>query len=80
MPVSDALRSTFGGQIKHRREQAGISLRTFARRVSIVPSSLQGIEANTQTPSVFVASRIAKALGTTVDDLLQAGSPNGEPG
>lgn len=73
--VNDALRSTFGGQVKHRRQLAGIGLRTFAQSVSIATSTLQGIEANAQTPSVFVAWRIACALGTTVDDLIRTGSP-----
>lgn len=77
--VSAALQATFGGQIKHQRLLAGIGLRTFARTVGIATSGLQGIEEGKHVPSVYVAGRIAKALGTTVDALLSVG-PVGQTG
>lgn len=69
-PVSEALLSTFGGQIKHRRQEARLSYQDLADLAHIAKSSLFDIERNAVAPSVYVAARIAKALGTTVDDLL----------
>jgi len=70
MPVSDADLLTFGGQIRHRRQMSGRTYQALAADATISKSLLFDIESNNVAPSVFVAARIAKALGTTVDELL----------
>jgi len=69
-PVSAEQQATFGGQIRHQRQQAGLTYQQLAQAASISKSLLFEIESNNSAPSVFVAARIARALGTTVDELL----------
>jgi len=56
--------------IRRLREQSGLTREVVAREASISASTLQKIEAGRE-PTVTVLRRIAKALGTTPDDLFR---------
>lgn len=60
-----------GERIKRRREEKGIPAAELARRAEISKGYLSELErGQTTRPSGAVLFRIAKALGTTVADLL----------
>ena len=59
--------------VREYREYKGVSLRWLARKVGCVASTISAIERGKCVPSVYLALRIAKALGTSVDDLWGEG-------
>jgi transcriptional regulator with XRE-family HTH domain len=60
---------------REHREAAGISRETLARRADVSTSTIVRLE-DGHVPGALVLSRIAKALGLTVEDLLPD-EPNG---
>ncbi|NUW06284.1 helix-turn-helix transcriptional regulator [Streptomyces sp. CAI-21] len=61
-----------GTRIRRLREEAGIGLNAFARRVGISPSWLSRIETHQAgTPSPEVLSRIATALGVDIPKIAR---------
>lgn len=60
-----------GERIKEFRERAKLPQAELASRVGVVQSMITAYEKGYRTPSVSVLSGIAKALGCTVDELLQ---------
>ena len=63
-------RRTFGRAVKAAREERGFTQRELAEAASIADKYLSRIELGLATPSVYVASRLAKALGVSLDALL----------
>jgi transcriptional regulator with XRE-family HTH domain len=63
-------RRTFGRAVKAAREARGLTQRELAEAASIADKYLSRIELGLATPSVYVASRLARALGLSVDALL----------
>lgn len=59
-----------GKAVSERRQSLGITLPDLALRSNTTKSSLFYIEAGEKCPSVHLLDRIAKELGTTVNDLL----------
>lgn len=55
--------------VREYREYYGVSLRWLARKVGCGASTLSAVERGERVPGVYLALRIAKALGTTVSDL-----------
>lgn len=73
---------TLGARIRQGREQHGITLREFARRVGVSPSLISQIERGRAMPSVGTLYAIANELALTFDDMFAAGrglepSPSG---
>jgi transcriptional regulator with XRE-family HTH domain len=60
----------FGYTVRQRREIEQMKQETLADKVSIKRPHLSRIENEKTVPSVDLARRIAKALGTTLSDLL----------
>lgn len=60
-----------GDNIKRLREAKGISQRQLAREAGISQPLLCQIERGTKNPSLPVGVAIAKALGTTAEQLLE---------
>lgn len=60
-------------QIRAYREYKGVSQRRLAGKVGCSSSTISEIEMGKRTPNVYLAMRIAKALGTSVDDLWGEG-------
>lgn len=70
-----------GTRLRSAREQAGISLRELARRVSVSPSLVSQIERGSVKPSVGTLYSIANELELVLDDLFRddAASPKKKP-
>ena len=57
--------------VREYREYKGVSLRWLARKVGCCASTISAIERGKCAPGVYLALRIAKALGTTVENLWE---------
>lgn len=57
--------------VREYREYKGVSLRWLARKVRCCASTISAIEREKCVPGVYLALRIAKALGTTVENLWE---------
>lgn len=57
--------------VREYREYNGVSLRWLARKVGCGTSTLCDIEKGKSVPNVRLAIRIARALGTTVENLWE---------
>lgn len=65
-----------GRRIRHLRKGASLTLEELAERVGTVASQLSLIENGRREPKISVLSKIAAALGTTMDDLLSTEPAN----
>jgi transcriptional regulator with XRE-family HTH domain len=65
-------RRHFGRALKAAREGRGLTQREVAETARIADKYLSRIELGMATPSVYVASRLATALGVTLDGLVAA--------
>lgn len=57
--------------VREYREYKGVSLRWLARKVGCGTSTLCDIERGKSIPNVCLAIRIARTLGTTVEELWE---------
>lgn len=57
--------------VREYREYKGVSLRWLARKVGCGTSTLCDIEKGKSIPNVRLAIRIARALGTTAENLWE---------
>lgn len=57
--------------VREYREYKGVSLRWLARKVGCGTSTLCDIERGRSVPNVRLAIRIARALGTTAENLWE---------
>ena len=55
---------------RERREAKGISRAELARRVGVTEEEIERLERGESTPSITKVSRIASALGVSVEELL----------
>lgn len=61
-----------GQKIKKLRNKLGLSQDDFARKADVPYTTLTKIETGViKKPSVFVISKIAKALNVSIEDLLK---------
>jgi transcriptional regulator with XRE-family HTH domain len=63
------METSFGERIRELRQARDMSLRELARETEIVPAYLSDIELGKRFPSDEVLRKLAKLLGTTVEDL-----------
>lgn len=64
--------SQLGQKIKKLRNKLGLSQDDFARKADVPYTTLTKIETGViKKPSVFVMSKIAKALNVSIEDLLK---------
>lgn len=61
-----------GQKIRRLRVDAGITAGTLARRIGRHPESIYKVEAGRRMFSDVMASQLARALGVTVSDIIQA--------
>ncbi len=60
-----------GQKLKKLRNKLGLSQDDFARKADVPYTTLTKIETGViKKPSVFVVSKIAKALGVSIENLL----------
>ena len=61
-----------GQKIRELRLKLGLSQDDFARKADVAYTTLTKIETgDTKKPSVFVVSKMAKALDVTIEDLIK---------
>ena len=61
-----------GQKIKKLRQKLGLSQDDFARKADVAYTTLTKIETSViKKPSVFVVSKIAKALNVAIEDLIK---------
>ncbi|MFC4908346.1 helix-turn-helix domain-containing protein [Actinomadura gamaensis] len=68
----DDLAGAFGGNVRRRREQAGLTLEQLSTRSSVSRAMLSKVERGEKSPTIGVASRIAHALGASLSELIGA--------
>ncbi|MFZ2969760.1 MAG: helix-turn-helix transcriptional regulator [Minisyncoccia bacterium] len=61
-----------GGNIKKHRNKQGLSQEDFAKKSGVKYTTLTKIEINViKKPSVIIMSKLAKALGVSIEDLIK---------
>ena len=61
-----------GENIKKQRAKLGLSQEDFAKKSGVKYTTLTKIESNViKKPSVMIMSKIAKALGVSIEDLIK---------
>jgi len=64
--------SSLGQKIKKLRQKLGLSQDDFARKADVPYTTLTKVETGViKKPSVFVVSKIAKALNVDIEELLK---------
>ncbi len=64
---------TIGESIRHYRKRLGLTQFALAERVGVSVQAISKWETNTGLPDISMAVPLARALGTTTDELLQFG-------
>ncbi|OHB07504.1 MAG: hypothetical protein A2W64_03935 [Candidatus Zambryskibacteria bacterium RIFCSPLOWO2_02_39_10] len=64
--------SSLGQKIKKLRQKLGLSQDDFARKADVPYTTLTKVETRViKKPSVFVVSKIAKALNVDIEELIK---------
>ena len=58
-----------GARIRAARKEAGLTQQSLSGSVQVSRQTIIAMETGDYAPSVYLAIRIARALGTTVEDL-----------
>ena len=64
---------TIGESIRHHRKRLGLTQLELAKRVGVSVQAISKWETNTGLPDISMAVPLARAMGTTTDELLQFG-------
>lgn len=63
---------TFGDNLRTLREKHGYSQREVSEMVGVSAVAIAQYEIGSRAPTVFVAVKLARILGTTVEELVTA--------
>ncbi|MEV0251491.1 XRE family transcriptional regulator [Nocardia sp. NPDC050712] len=66
----DDLAGAFGGNVRRRREDAGLTLEQLSFQSAVSRAMLSKVERGEKSPTIGVASKIAHALDTSLSDLI----------
>lgn len=66
----DPLARQFGAVLRRRREAASVSQEALAEAAGLHRTYISMLERGVRMPSILVARQVAKALGTTMGELL----------
>jgi len=70
--MSASKKSTIANNIKKYRQKLGISQDRLSKMADVTYNTIIKIESgSSQNPTIDTLSKIAKALGVSVDDLIQ---------
>jgi transcriptional regulator with XRE-family HTH domain len=69
----------FGVRLRELREKNGLSQSELAERVGIPIDSIQNWEQGRTRPRIEALGKLARALGVTLDELLQESGEPAEP-
>ena len=67
---------TTGNPVRHRRRALKVTQAELAEATAVSRQTVIAIEQGDYAPSVFLALRIARTLGSTVEDLFGASEPH----
>lgn len=76
--MDDEQAQAVGRRVRRRRRAAGLSQDQLAARADVSRQAVGALEAGRHLPRVDAAVRLARALSTTVEDLLAIGPPRAE--
>ena len=65
----------FGAKVRERREAKGLSQEDLADLADLDRTYVSGIERGLRNPTLLMSVKIAKALGTTVEELYKGIKP-----
>jgi transcriptional regulator with XRE-family HTH domain len=71
MPKRDPVLTTFGLNVRRRREAQSLTQEKLAEKADLDQTYISGIECGGRNPSILSIVRIARALGTTTSDLTR---------
>ncbi|MFI1916641.1 helix-turn-helix domain-containing protein [Nocardia sp. NPDC020380] len=74
-PHGDDLAGAFGGNVRRRREEAGLTLEQLSTQSSVSRAMLSKVERGEKSPTIGIASRIAHALDASLSDLIGGPGP-----
>ncbi|MGW4246798.1 helix-turn-helix domain-containing protein [Nocardia sp. NPDC004722] len=60
----------FGGNVRRRREEAGLTLEQLSTQSSVSRAMLSKVERGEKSPTIGVATKIAQALAVSLSDLI----------
>ncbi len=67
-----AIEINIGENIKKQRAKIGLSQEDFAKKSGVKYTTLTKIESNViKKPSVMIMSKLAKAFGVSIEDLIK---------
>ena len=64
---------TIGESIRHHRKRLGLTQAQLAERLNVTAQAVSRWENDTGLPDITMAVPLARALGTTTDELLRFG-------
>lgn len=70
--MDEPIAATFGAVLRERREAAGISQEQLADRAGLHRTYVSLIERGRRTASIEVVRKLAKALGASMTELIEA--------
>ena len=62
--------ATLDNRLRQRRQAAGLSQQGLATRCGLTRQAINAIEAGQYVPNTLVALRLARALGSRIEDLF----------
>ena len=62
---------TIAERIKKLADDQGYTVRSLAEEVNVTPEAVRNYFKGKRTPNIIIGSRIAKALNTTVEYLVE---------
>ncbi|MGW6919602.1 helix-turn-helix domain-containing protein [Kitasatospora sp. NPDC054939] len=68
----DDLAGAFGGNVRRRREEAGLTLEQLSAQSSVSRAMLSKVERGEKSPTIGIAFRIAHALDASLSELVGA--------
>lgn len=66
------IRQKFGKRLRQLREERGWSQEEFADRAGLHRTYVSAVERGVRNPTLSVLERIAKALGASLEEMLQS--------
>ena len=68
---------SLGENIRERRESVGMTQTTLAGMAGVTLGAINQFEANIRIPNAYTFAAMAKALGVTMDELMNGKKPKG---
>ena len=68
---------SLGENIKERRETVGLTQTALAGYAGVTVGAVNQFESNIRIPNAYVFAAMAKALGVTMDELMNGKKPEG---